>query len=52
MPPAVAGSAVFVPGALPRAGRFALWDSEVFGTGVAAGDTLELFTGTAGSGRG
>ena len=39
-------SAVFVPDALPRAGRFAFW-----GAGIEGDDTLELFLGTGGGPR-
>jgi len=51
--PHIGVSAVFVPDALPRAGRFALWDAEasaarVSAASVAGSDTLELFTGSAG----
>jgi hypothetical protein len=47
VPPRIGASAVFVPDALPRAGRFALWDAGARDAGVAGSDTLELFTGPA-----
>ena len=37
-----------MPDALPRAGRFALWDAETCAAEVAGSDTLELFTRSAG----
>jgi superfamily II DNA or RNA helicase len=47
VPPRIGASAVFVPDALPRAGRFALWDAGARDAEVAGSDTLELFTGPA-----